>query len=511
MNALAMMTGWDYGILVAYLMGITLFGALFMRGQHSTQDYFVAARGMGWFPVAVSVLATNFSAITLLGSPGYIVARDTIMIPRYAALLVLTPLTIWLFLRFYYRLQVVSVYQYIGRRFDGRLRLVSAAIFLLLRLSWMATAQYATALALTRVVGLDLWICVSLVGLLVAVYASLGGIKAVIWTDVVQAVLMVGAMVLTVGVCLARVPDGAAGIWSLAEANEKLRFFDPSLDFTRTTSLGMLFGITFSTLASYGVDQVVVQRYFTVKDYRSMVKSAWSGMLATIPIALLTAFIGLSVFAYFTAFPDRLPDGTPADLWFPSFIITELPAGITGLIIAGLFAATMSSGDSGINSLTAVYLEDLHRPLFRLQRGAGANDALKDLRLARTLSFVFGAFATITALFVDRLGTIVEITMTLNGVIGGVLLGIFLAAVLSTRTNAAGALLGAAAGSVFIVVIAYRTPVNFFWYSSFGCLATLGFTLAASRFFPGPSDRQLDGLTLARRDRPIRLESDTED
>jgi len=513
MSLFAVMMAWDYVILVTYLLGITALGSLFMRGQHNTKDFFLAGRSMGWIPVGISVLATNFSAISLLGSPGYIVANDTIMVLRYAALLVMTPVTIWLFLRFYYRLEVVSVYQYIGRRFDQNLRFVSAGIFLLLRTCWMATAQYATGLALTRLVGLDLWVCVLFVGLLAAIYSSLGGIKAVIWTDVIQAALLLGAMFLTIAICIYRIPGGVAEIWQIAEEGEKLRFFDPTLDLTRTTTLGMFFGIVFSVMASYGVDQVIVQRYFTVKNYSSMLRSAYTGMLATIPIALLTAFIGLSVFAYFTYFPDRLPAGTKPDLWFPSFILSELPVGVTGLVIAGLFAATMSSADSGINSLTAVFMEDFYRPLRRrLATVTGSFDEEKarqhkDLRFARWFSFVFGAAATITALFVNRIGTIVEITITLNGLIGGVLLGIFLAAILSTRTNARGALIGVACGGGLVVYVAFNTPLNFFWFGGVGCLSTLGFTVLASYLFPAPDDNNLDGLTLARRNLAIGAQS----
>jgi SSS family solute:Na+ symporter len=221
-----MMTPIDYVIAAIYILGITILGAQFMRGQKSTRDYFVAGRSLGWLPVGISVMATNFSATTLIGSPGYVVTHDIIMLTRSVCFFLAIPLTIWLFLGFYHRLDVTSVYEYIGKRFDARMRFISSGIFLLLRGSWMATAQYATGLALTQVLGLDLWLCILLVGTLVTVYAALGGIKAVIWTDVVQAVLLLGAMCLTIGVCIARVPDGAAAIWNLADQAGKLRLID---------------------------------------------------------------------------------------------------------------------------------------------------------------------------------------------------------------------------------------------------------------------------------------------
>jgi len=500
--AFAAMMPLDYAVVVVYILGITALGAQFMRGQTSTRDYFLAGRSLGWLPVGISVMATNFSASSLIGSPGYVVTHDIIMITRSVCFFFAIPLSVWLFLRFYHRLDVTSVYEYIGRRFDARMRFVSSGIFLLLRGSWMATAQYATGLALTQVLGLDLWVCVLIVGSLVTVYSALGGIKGVIWTDVVQAVLMLGAMFLTIGVCIARVPEGAAGIWELAREGGKLRVLDFSWSFFQPTTQSMLIGATFSILASYGVDQVIVQRYFTTKDYRTLVRSAYTGMLATLPVIVLTFAIGVCIYSYYMAFPDRLPPGLIGDQWFPTFIVRELPAGITGLIIAGLLAATMSSADSGVNSLTTVFIVDLHRPWRRWRAGGAAPAETTiasdqgELRLARWLSFAIGGFATIGAMFVGNIGTVMEITNKLNGVIGGVLLGIFLAAVLSRRANASGVLIGAVVGTVVIVYTSFFSPVYFMWFGVIGCLSTLFATLIASRFFAPPEHRQLAGLTV---------------
>lgn len=502
------MTPLDYIIVVVYVMGITLLGALFMRGQTTTRDYFVAGRSLGWLPVGISVMATNFSASSLIGGPGYVVAHDIIMLTRSICFLFAIPLSIWLFLRFYHRLDVTSVYEYIGRRFDMRMRFISSGIFLLLRGSWMATAQYATGLALTQVLGLELWVCVLIVGTLVTVYSALGGIKAVIWTDVVQAILLLGAMILTIGVCIARVPDGAAGILGLAETGGKLRLLDFSWSFFTPTTQSMLIGATFSILASYGVDQVIVQRYFTTKDYRTLVRSAYAGMIATLPVIILTFAIGVCIYSYYTAFPARLPAGLIGDQWFPTFIVRELPAGITGLIIAGLLAATMSSADSGVNSLTTVFMVDLYRP-WRNWRGrakavAAAETDRRELRLARWLSIGFGGFATMGAMFVGNIGTVMEITNKLNGVIGGVLLGIFLAAVLSQRTNAPGVLIGAVVGSAVIVYTSFFTKVYFMWFGVLGCLVTFIAAHLASRFFAPPAPAQIEGLTIMNSGLPVK-------
>jgi Na+/proline symporter len=307
-------------------------------------------------------------------------------------------------------------------------------------------------------------------------------------------------MLLTIGVCIARVPEGVTGILGLAEEGGKLRAVDFSWSFFQPTTQSMLIGATFSILASYGVDQVIVQRYFTTKDYRTLVRSAYAGMIATVPIILLTFTIGICVYSYYTAFPGRLPAGLIGDQWFPSFIVTELPVGVTGLIVAGLLAATMSSADSGVNSLATVFIVDLYRPWRqwrgREAEGRGADAELQELRLARWLSFGFGGFATVAAMFVGRIGTVMEITNKLNGVIGGVLLGIFLAAVLSRRTNSMGVLIGAVVGGAVIVYTSFCTSLFFMWFGVLGCLVTFLATHIASRFFPSPAAAQTEGLTI---------------
>lgn len=500
----AMMTNFDYIIVVVYILGITALGAQFMRGQQSTQDYFVAGKSLGWLPVGISVMATNFSASSLIGTPGYVVAYDTLMLIRSLSFFIAIPMSVWLFLRFYSQLNVTSVYEYIGKRFDSRMRYITSSIFLLLRGAWMATAQYATGVALTRVLGLDLWVCVLIVGTLVTIYSALGGIKAVIWTDVVQATLMIGAMLLTIGICVARVPEGVTGILNIAEQGSKLKLFANSWGFTQPTTMALLIGATFSILASYGVDQVIVQRYFTTKNYKTLVRSAYAGMFATLPAIILTFAIGVCIYSYYISFPTRLPAGLIPDQWFPTFLVNELPVGITGLIIAGLLAATMSSADSGVNSLTTVFIVDIYRPIKKAMRArlaqaepSGAGAEKEELKLSRRLSLGFGAMGTIGAMFVGNLGTVFEITNKLNGVIAGVLLGIFLAAVTSRRTNAKGALFGALVGAATIVYTAFGTPIYFMWYGAIGCLTTLAATHMFSRCFQAPDAQKIKGLTIA--------------
>jgi solute:Na+ symporter, SSS family len=241
------------------------------------------------------------------------------------------------------------------------------------------------------------------------------------------------------------------------------------------------------------------------------VRSAYAGMFATLPAIILTFAIGVCIYSYYTAFPALLPEGLIPDQWFPTFLVRELPVGITGLIIAGLLAATMSSADSGVNSLTTVFIVDIYRPLKRIRHMRRGNPTVfvnavdtdnTELQLARKLSLAFGVAGTVGAMFVGNLGTVFEITNKMNGVIAGVLLGIFLAAVVSRRTNAQGVLLGAVIGAATIVYVAFGTGIYFMWYGPIGCLTTLLATHVFSRCFPSPDSSRINGLTIGGRTEP---------
>ncbi len=496
----------DYAILFVYIVGITLFGSWFMRRQANAKDFFLAGRRMGWFPVGLSVMATNFSAISFLGMPGYIVANDMVMAIAIVTLVWVLPLTVYLFLNFFYHLKLYTAYEYIEKRFNPELRALSSGMFIFLRLGWLATALYATSLALSTITGLGLIPCILVIGLLATIYAALGGMEAVIWTDVVQVFILVAAMFLVLWICLTEIPGGLGEVWSVSRDEGRTRILDFGGGFTGISTWGVLIGASFINLATYGVDQVIVQRCFTTRDFKTLKQSVWIHGVLVIPLIFGLAVIGLCIFAYYTVFPGLLAEGLSADQWFSHFIVHQLPVGISGLVVAGLFAATMSSVDSGINSLTAATMVDFYRRFVRGERYAVTGEAAdfsdaasmatnkKELWLSRGLTFFWGAVATLLAVFVNRLGTIMEIIQTLNGLTAGVLLGVFLLGVLTRRANGWGALLSVLLGLGTVAYVAFGTPVHFFWYAPVGCAVTFVFGYLLSGFFARPRREHLDGL-----------------
>lgn len=507
MLTIAAFTTFDYGILFAYIVGITLFGSWFMRRQTDAKDFFLAGRRMGWFSVGLSVMATNFSAISFLGMPGYIVGNDMIMAIAIVSLIWVLPLTVYLFLNFFYHLKLYTAYEYIEKRFNPELRALSSGMFIFLRIGWLATALYATSLALSTITGFGLVPCIILIGLLATVYAALGGMEAVIWTDVVQVFILVAAMGLVLWICLTEIPGGLAEVWEVSNGEGRTRAFDFHTDFTRISTWGVLIGASFINLATYGVDQVIVQRCFSTRDYKTMKQSVWIHGIIVIPLIMALALIGLCIFAYYTVFPERLSEGLNSDQWFSHFIVHQLPAGISGLVVAGLFAATMSSVDSGINSLTAATMIDFYRrfgskELYAVSResidltnAASVATTRRELMLSRLLTLFWGGAATVIAIFVNRLGTIMEIIQILNGLTSGVLLGVFLLGVLTHRANGWGALLSVFLGLGTVAYVAFGGLVHFFWYSPIGCLVTFASGYFLSLLFARPRADQLRGLT----------------
>lgn len=501
-------TGIDYVILVVYILGVTAIGSLFARGQRNVKDFFLAGRNVWWFPMTLSVIATDFSAISFLGTPGYVVARNMVLEIQPVVFLWVFPLALFLFVRFFHRLELISAYEYLERRFNLPLRAGSSLLFICLRTSWMATALYATALALTQVTGFPLWACVIIMGGFTTLYSSLGGTKAVIWTDVAQFFVFTLAILLVLIKTAGSVPGGLIGIWHTADqaGHTRILSFDGGL--SAITTPAVLIGGSFLVLISYGVDQVVIQRYLTARTLNDIKRGMIFQSFVT-PVMIWTlALIGLGLFSYYTHFPDRLPAGLEPDKWFPHFIAHELPVGVSGLVIAGLLAATMSSISGGLNSVTAACVIDFYRRFFgsshqvtvqALSVGAAAFSSeqdRKEVRLSRLLTVVWGGAATGLAFIVGKIGVIAIIAKTLSGFFGGVLLGVFLLGILLPRANGAGSLLGGLVGFAVISTIGLTTSVNLFWYAPIGCVVTFVCGVIFSLLFPAPSPEKINGLTL---------------
>lgn len=485
-------TALDNAVLVFYLVLVVGMGSFFFRGQHNTEDYFLAGRRMPWVAVGVSIFASLFSAISLLGSPGWVYENDLTLGLTLVTIPIVTPIVIWVFLPFYHRLRVFTAYEYLERRFDPSVRLASSVLFLFLRGSYLAVVIYAPSLVLSTVTGLELQWTILLIGGLATLYTLLGGMKAVIWTDVVQAAVLFGGLILVTAILILRVDGGLGEIVAAASQGGPFRIETGWNSWAEVTLVAVLINGFFIHLSMYGADQITLQRYLTTPTLRAGRNSMILNAVMVVPAALLLLFVGGALYVFYQQFPARLAEGLKGDAVLPHFVVHELPAGISGVFIAAMFAAAMSTIDSAINSLSTSTMKDLYQRYFRPE-----DDERRNLNVSRLLTVFWGGAATVCALFVDSFFTgILNASKTLAGFFTGSLLGIFILGMLSTRTTAPGVLGGALCGFAAVVSAAQWTSMNFLWYAPLGSVVTLvtGYllSLATTRIPLG----KLKGLTI---------------
>ena len=500
----------DWVLLGVYLLGTIALGASFYRGQKTTKDFFLAGRSMSWMPVGLSVVATLFSAISYVAIPSANQKYGLVYACGAVSVFACVPIVNRIFMPFYHHMQVYSAYEYLEKRFDVRVRCLASGLFILWRIVWMSTAVYAPSLALWAATGgrMPLIPTIIVLGLFATAYTMLGGMKAVIWTDVAQFVVLFGGMLVAIGYVLGAVDGGLAGVWHSAAAAGKtsLRVTVPGL--AEAGSLGgKLYAVFFMTseritllsvlvasfvghVGFYTVDQATVQRYFTARSLRDARRSFWVNAVANVSLHAGLALLGLALLAYFAAHPHpESIQGVPfrSDWRFPYFAASALPAGVTGMILAALYAATMSSVDSGINSCTTAFMVDFWRRLRHGEVSMGTSgDAEEssrgDLATARVLTVVLGVLVTVAACFVGRLGSIIVIAGKLVNGFCGPMFAIFILGMFSRRARPLGVCLGAilSMGLMWYYSLFREVTLNFQWTSVFGLVSALALGYGAS-------------------------------
>lgn len=483
----------DYAVLLAYLVGITIFGTLFRKSHHSVKDYFVGARTTPWLVISLSIVATETSTLTLIGVPalaytvyarpeqggaftylqvvaGYIVARVIISL---------------LFIPAYFQGEMLTAYALLARRFGDATKHFAASLFLVMRALAEGVRVFAASLVLAAVIsaslpGLpNLWLwSIGLVGVLTLIYTFEGGIAAVIWTDLIQLVIYLAGSLLAAWQLLHLVPGGWPAIAAHAEAAHKFEWlsfsWDPSLPFTFWAGL---IGGTFLTMASHGTDQLLVQRLLTCRNQRDSQKALiTSGFIVLFQFALFLT-IGVMLYAYYQHVP--LPPITTSDEIFPAFIVHSLPHGIAGLVIAAIFAAAMSNLSGSLNSLASTTVLDFYQPL----SGAGRSDAHL-LRLSRWCTAAWGLVLIAIAIVARRWGSVFTTGLSIASLVYGPMLGAFLLGILTRRTTQAGAIAGIGVSLACMLLVKTYTPLAWTWYVVAGTAICVGVGYGTSLIVP---------------------------
>ena len=442
------MTWIDYSMIGAYAVGIVVMGAWFARSQNTYEDYLLGGRSMGWLVIGISQLASLLSAISYLGAPGESYGHGLLYVVFNISGYLVIPLVIYLYLNFFFRLRIVSIYEYLERRFNYATRCLASFIFILDRLCWMATIVSAVSIAIETLTGLEPWKCIVATAAVATLYTTVGGMKAIIWTDVVQFLLfaagLVGALVL-----IGRM-DSPAELVTIAFEAGKLQIWD--FQFDPTVRLTFWIGITAGMVAGLAnmTDQVSMQRYLSARSLREARKAVWFKPLLGVPVMAMLYAMGLALYGHYQLHPERAVGISGPDNAFPHFILHEMPPGMSGLIIAAVFAAAMSSIDSGIHTLSTVCIEDFYKRLIR----PAASDR-HYLLLAKWLTLTFGVLITCIALAFARIGSIFDMMASLAAPFFGCAVGIFILGTSTRRATAWGTFCGALIGYACVLWVKF--------------------------------------------------------
>ncbi len=547
----------DWSVLAVYLVVIVAFGVWAGRGNKRIDDFFLAGRQMRWWAVGLSVMATQISAITFVGTTGQAYTDGMRFLVVYFGLpfaMVILCLTL---VPFFYRARVFTAYEYLERRFDSRTRTLTSLLFLVSRGLSVGVTLYAPSLVLAVLLGWSEPATILLMGGSTIVYVIYGGNKSVIWTDVVQMAIIWFGIFLCFGVALAQLPEGIhfQDALALAKATGRLRIMDtsPSLTTPYTLWSGLIAGL-FLMLSYFGCDQSQVQRYLSGSSLTQSRLSLLFNAFLKVPMQFLILLTGVLVFVFYHFHPPpllwnrvemaRLERQAPpeelaqvkarferahamrriaaehyadtrtevdAQLYrqantaldgarreatrmieaidhtayndtnyiFPSYIVSYLPRGLAGLVIAVIFAAAMSTLSGELNSLATASMVDFYK---RFVRPAGGD--AHELLVSRLLTAGWGGFACLIALQAGRLGSAIEVVNRFGSYFYGSILGVFGLAVLTPRASAIGAFWGLLVGMATVWAVATFTAVHFLWYNMVGALTVFAVGLVLSRAFP---------------------------
>jgi solute:Na+ symporter, SSS family len=460
----------DFAILVLYLAGITLFGARFRRGQKNLRDYFLGGRTAPWWAIACSIVATETSTLTIIGTPAIAYGGNLGFLQIVLGYLVARVILCVVLIPQYFQGEFYTAYQLLEKQFGARMKSAAAVVFMGTR----ALAEGVRISAIGKVVsvafGTGERISILIVALLTIFYTFEGGMRAVIWTDVIQFSLYLTGSVAAFFLLLHKIPGGWMEVThAAAAAGGKLRVFDFTFSLTQSyTFWSGVLGGTFLTMASHGTDQTMVQRLLAARNERdSKTALLASGVIVFIQFALFLV-IGVMLFVYAQHFNLPVPAGDP-DRIFPQFIVQDMPAGLAGLVLASIFAIAMSNASGSLNSLASSSIMDLT---------ARQVDTAQPLGLSRRMTLVWGVILALLALI--HWGPVLVAGLTITSITYGALLGIFLLGTWSRRANENGALVGFGTGLVTMLAIKRFTPLAWTWYVLVGTIVTFAVGWIAS-------------------------------
>jgi SSS family solute:Na+ symporter len=481
----------DLLIIALYLAGITLFGLRFRKRQRTMRDYFLADRDIPWWAISLSVVAAETSTLTIISIPGLAYDSNLTFLQVVMGYILGRIIISFVLLPQYFRGELYTAYELIERRFGPALRTITAGLFLLTRAAAEGVRVYAVSIVVSIALGTGEVASIAIITLLTLIYTFEGGLAAVIWTDVVQTFIYVGGTLVGLVTILHLVPGGWSSVASIASEQHKFQIFDtpllvhwPYLNFVKPYTLWAgIIGGAFLTTASHGTDQLIVQRLLAARNQRQSMLALLSSGIAVFFQFGLFLLAGVMLYAFYQAPSSQFGR---ADRIYPTFIVTHMPHGIAGLLIAAILAAAMSNLSAALNSLSSSSIMDFY---VRFRPAIDEHSRLRFARLA-TVAWALVLFA-LAVLALHRVGRVIEVGLQIASVAYGALLGVFLLGVLTRRANQNGAIVGMICGLATELYLWRWSSIAFTWWVAIGTCITFSVGYAGSVLLPEAHDAKI--------------------
>lgn len=458
----------DFLVFFVFVGGVALFGCSFYRKSKSGSAAFTKADGnIPTWVVGMSIFATFVSSISFLGLPGGSYSGNWNQLIFSLTIPVATWLAAKIFIPLYRGIGSVSAYQFLEDRYGYWARCYVAVCYLLTQVCRVGSILLLLAIPINTMFGWDISTIIIVTGALTLIYAVLGGISAVVWTDAIQGVILIAGALICALVLTFGMPEGPAQLFRIASESDKFSLGSLSATLREPTIwVVFIYGI-FMNLQNYGIDQNYVQRYMTAKSTGEAVKGTLFGGLLYIPVSLVFVYIGTALFSYYSAQPELLPAGITGDKVFPYFIVHGLPTGLTGLVIASLFSAGMSTVATSINSSATIVFTDFYK---KNSRNAGSDEKMH-MRVLYLTSFIVGIIGITIGLAMQKIDGVLDAWWKLSSIFSGGMLGLFLLALVCRNPSRGGTLAGVVLGLMMIAYMSlpvFNSPLHTYLTIVFG-------------------------------------------
>jgi SSS family transporter len=485
----------DWVMIVLYFAMIAGIGYYCYRAESkkTAAEFFVGNRSIPFWAVGISLYASNSSSIGYIATTAKAYATNwTYLMGNITNILALFFVAIWIvpLLR---RLSLTSVFDYLDQRFHRSVRLAGSGMCILMHLGGrMSVILFLPSLAISTVTGLDVVWSVLMMGTVTIAYTALGGMKAVIWTDVAQVIVKFGGLFFAIGYIIWALKGGTREFVTVAAADDKLKLLDWSFDLTKATVWGFIFLQLMETVLTFPKDQVLMQRVFATKSEKEAGRSIWIFAAIILPGSLVLYLIGTGLYVFYLSFPERMNPLLRTDATLPLFIAAELPAGVTGLVLAGLFAAAMGTLSSILNSVATLVSVDFYESL------AKKPNPVTSIRLAEWVTVIAGVIGVGLALLLSRLSinSFLDLAIEFAGLFGGAFGGAYTLGMFTRRANWQGVLIGMGFSFIATFVVWWHHLVHPFLYIGISILMSIVVGYLASLLFPAPGAKELEGLTI---------------